>query len=235
MYLRMLFRFSVSKHRRKCDMLILFDLDGTLTDSAPGITRSVQHAFDRMGYPKYSPEELTSFVGPPLNEEFMRFAGMSAADAEKAVGYFRERYETVGKFENSVYPGIPEMLQALCDRGLTLGIATSKPEHFARQIAVHYDLEKYFRFISAASMDETRTDKGTIIQEALRETGYDMHPDEAIMVGDRNYDILGAHKADIRAIGVTYGYGSAEELTAAGADALATSVEELQQMLLSEM
>ncbi|MDO4622369.1 MAG: HAD hydrolase-like protein [Eubacteriales bacterium] len=212
--------------------LIIFDLDGTLTDSAPGITNCARLALQKMGYPEYTQEELNTFVGPPLQVHFVEFAHMNAEQVDEAVRLFRERYDAVGKFENSVYPGIPELLKRLKKAGCLVTIATSKPEKFALQIADHFALTPYFDCIAGATMDESHNRKPLIIEDVLRSTGYLDKREQAVMIGDRKYDILGAKEKGIRSIGAAYGYGSREELEEAGADRIAASVEELGELLL---
>lgn len=213
--------------------LILFDLDGTLTDSAPGITRSVQYALDKMGYPAYREEELRTFIGPPLNVHFMEFCGMSDEEAAVGVRYFRERFESVGLYENSLYEGVAKMLAALKEAGAVIGLATSKPEPFAIRIAEHLGFRKYLDVLSAATLDETKDNKPAIIGKALRRAGFLEKKGDALMVGDRRFDIRGAHENGLRALGVLYGYGSGEELSEAGADGMVSTVEETKEVLLA--
>ena len=213
--------------------LILFDLDGTLTDSAPGITRSVQYALDKMGYPAYKEEELQTFIGPPLNIHFMEFCGMSEEEAATGVRFFRERFESVGLYENSLYPGVEKMLVTLKDAGAVIGLATSKPEPFAIRIAEHLGFRKYLDYLSAATLDETKDNKPAIIGKAIRDAGFGEKKEAVLMVGDRRFDICGARENGIRSLGVTYGYGSEKELATAGADAMTGSVEETEKTLLT--
>lgn len=213
--------------------LAIFDLDGTLSDSGPGIMKCVNHAFLQMGWPEQSEETLRSFIGPPLNSQFMKTGPMTADEADRAVDFFRERYDDTGKFENVVYPGISELLHDLKAAGWLLAVATSKPAYFTGQILDHFGMTEIFDVISAADMDETKTDKAHLIGHALETLGFDAHKADAVMVGDREYDIIGAHQAGVRACGVLYGYGTREEFEAAGADAIAADVPELRRMLLS--
>ena len=209
---------------------ILFDLDGTLTDSAPGILNSVRYGCRKLGLPVPDDATLRRFLGPPLIDSFRNLCGLSAADADRAVAAFREYFPTKGIFENEVYPGIPAMLADLHARGCQLVLATSKPEEYARRIMAHFDLEPYFTAICGATLDETRTDKAEVIAYALATAGI---TDKAgvVMVGDREHDVLGAKKNGLPCIGAVYGYGTAEELTAAGAAVLAETVEELHKLL----
>ena len=210
---------------------ILFDLDGTLTDSAPGILNSVRYGCRKLGLPVPDDATLRRFLGPPLIDSFRNLCGLSAADADRAVAAFREYFPTKGIFENEVYPGIPAMLADLHARGCQLVLATSKPEEYARRIMAHFDLEPYFTAICGATLDETRTDKAEVIAYALETAGI-TDKTGLVMVGDREHDVLGAKKNGLPCIGAVYGYGTAGELTAAGAAALAETVEELHKLLL---
>lgn len=208
--------------------VILFDLDGTLTDSAPGITACVQYALEKMGKPEENAEALRCFVGPPLKDQFMSYAGFTEEEATEAVRYYRERYTKSGMYENSLYPGVEELLAFLKDRGCVLAVASSKPEQFVRQILEHFHLTGYFREIVGAGMDEKRTTKAEVIEEALKRLDMTSSRQDVVMVGDRSYDIIGAHECGIQCIGVGYGYGSMEELIKAGVTYVADSVEELE-------
>ena len=207
---------------------ILFDLDGTLTDSEPGIVNSARYALERFGLTA-EPAVLRSFIGPPLYDSFHGAMGLSDADARRAVDFYREYFRDRGIFENAPYPGIPAMLEDLHRAGLRLVIATSKPEVFARQIADHFGLSPFLTAVCGADLEGLRSEKPDVIRYALRETR--TSPATAVMIGDRRYDILGAHAAGLPAIGVLYGYGSRDELVSAGADALAPTVRDLHDML----
>ena len=194
--------------------VILFDLDGTLTDSAPGILNSVRYACRKLGLPIPGEETLRRFLGPPLIASFRELMGLDAADADRAVSAFREYFPTKGLFENEVYPGVPALLADLKAAGKTVILATSKPEAFARRIMEHFDLAQYCDFICGATLDETRTDKAEVIAYALETAGI-TDKTGLVMVGDREHDVLGAKKNGLPCIGAVYGYGTAEELTAA--------------------
>lgn len=211
---------------------VLFDLDGTLTDPGLGITNSVMYALKQMGYPVPSRQELFRFIGPPLTDSFQMFIGMSPERAEEAVRQYRVYFPEKGLYENVVYEGIAPMLEKLRAAGKRLVLATSKPEKYARVIMSHFELDRYVAEIAGASFDHTRNRKGQVIAYALKEFFID--PSTAVMVGDREHDILGAKENGLPAIGVTFGYGSPEELLSAGAIALANSPEELGKMLLEE-
>lgn len=207
--------------------LILFDLDGTLTDSAPGITRCVQYALNYLGKPRYSPEELNCFLGPPLHEQFMKFAGLTSEEADTAVEQYRERYNGIGIYENEVYEGIPELLGLLKEHGKLLGVASSKPQVYVEEILNHFKLAGYFDAVVGSELDGSRTDKAEVIEEALCRTGYERKRDRVIMVGDRSNDAEGARKCGIACMGAAYGYGGREELEAAGAEYIAETVKDL--------
>lgn len=209
---------------------ILFDLDGTLTDSGPGIIRSVQYALRALGIREESEETLRSFIGPPLYSSFMRYYGFDRAGAEQAVAKYREYFTVQGMFENSVYDGIPELLSALCVDGSTLAIATSKPTVYARQIAEHFGIAAHFAFIGGSELDGSRIDKAEVIAYVLDGLG-SPSPDEVVMIGDREHDIMGAGSNSVFSVGVLYGYGSRRELEDAGAGAIAATVDELWALL----
>ena len=193
---------------------IFFDLDGTLTDSAPGIIHSVQYALKKYGI-EAEENDLRSFIGPPLVHSFQERFGFDHDKALEAVAYYREYFTAGGMFENSVYPGVEEMLQKLKEDGLMLAVATSKPELFSKQILEHFALTRYFDFIGGAAMDETRTTKVEVLSYALQELQVD--PAKAVMIGDRENDMEAASLLGTERIGVLYGYGSKEELANAGA------------------
>ena len=197
---------------------IFFDLDGTLTDSAPGIIHSVQYALKKYGI-EAEENDLRSFIGPPLVHSFQERFGFDHDKALEAVAYYREYFTAGGMFENSVYPGVEEMLQKLKKEGLMLAVATSKPEFFSKQILEHFALTRYFDFIGGAAMDETRTTKVEVLSYALQELQVD--PAKAVMIGDRENDMEAASLLGTESIGVLYGYGSKEELAHAGAKVFA--------------
>ncbi len=191
----------------------LFDLDGTLTDPALGITNSILYALEKKGYPTPPREDLFPFIGPPLVDSFRDYCGISTEDARVMVDIYREYFSTKGLYENVVYENIPSVLKALQDRGIRLFVATSKPEHFAKQILNHFDLSKYFTFIGGSTLEETRTKKEDVIHYVLDRNQLD--PSKTLMIGDRIYDVEGAHHCGLSAVGVLYGYGNKEELSPA--------------------
>lgn len=208
----------------------LWDLDGTLTDPAEGITKSVQHALEYEGIRVEDRTALYPFIGPPLKETFMERYGFSAARAENAVAHYREYFAVTGIFENQVYPGIPELLERLHSQGRRLILATSKPTVFARRILEHFQLLSCFTAVCGSELDGARTRKTDVIRFALEQTG--TRPEDAAMIGDRRYDVEGARACGLAAVGVLYGYGSRQELEEAGADVLAADVPALDRLLL---
>ncbi len=211
---------------------ILFDLDGTLTDPALGITNSIQYALGQMALPVPPREELYDFIGPPLKAMFIQRFGLTDAQGEEALRCYREYFSVNGLFENRVYPGIPELLQKLRDAGKMLIIATSKPEVFTHRILEHFDLARYFHFVAGSLLDGTRVHKPDVIAHALEQCGLAHKKAETVMIGDRKFDIEGAKLNGLAAIGVTYGYGSEAELKTAGAMATAASPQALESLLL---
>ena len=210
---------------------IFFDLDGTLTDPKEGITNSVAYALASFGIHE-DPDRLTPFIGPPLIDSFMEFYHFDLSTAQKAVEKYREYFSQKGIFENKVFSGTQPLLAQLKVAGKTVCLATSKPEVFARQILEHFHIDGYFDQIVGSCLDGTRTKKGEVIEEVFARLG-EKGPDKAmcVMVGDRLHDIHGAQENDLDSIGVTFGYGSQEELTQAGATHIAHSFEELAQIL----
>ena len=206
---------------------VLFDLDGTLTDSGEGIINCAILALEHFGLPIPSREEMRVFVGPPLTETFVRF-GVPADRAEEAVAVYRSRYIPIGKFENRPYDGIRELLEALTQRGHKLYVATSKPEGMSVDILNHFDLAKYFTMICGAAMDLSRNSKEAVIAYLLEKSG---EQENMVMVGDTKFDVIGAKHHSIPCIGVSWGYGTVEDMTAAGAAALADTPEELLALI----
>lgn len=206
---------------------ILFDLDGTLTESGIGITRCVQYALEKTGKPEPDLEKLLVFVGPPLMEQFMKYADLDEQTARQAVEYYRERYAVTGIFENAVYPGIPELLEELRQKGYRLAVASSKPEKYVKQILDYFQLTEYFHEIVGSEMNGNRTQKSQVIEETLRRLGLSDNRKQVLMVGDREHDVLGARQAGMDCVAVSYGYGSMEELQGAEPLQIVDSAEEL--------
>lgn len=211
--------------------VILFDLDGTLTDSSPGIINSIVYALDKYGIMVEDTAKLRKFLGPPLHESFKEFYGFDEEKAMEAVLFYREYFSTEGLFENQVYNGIPDLLQKLNDNGKRVIAATSKPQKFTDRIMEHFDLAKYFEFTAGSNMDGTRSKKAEIIEYALNECKI-TNKSNVIMVGDRKHDIIGAKSVGIDSIGVEYGYGDYDELKNAGATYIVKTVEELEAVIL---
>ena len=212
---------------------ILFDLDGTLTDPGLGITNAVMYALKKFNIEVEERSKLYKFIGPPLLDSFEIYYGLSKEESQQALQYYREYFKPYGLYENEVYEGIEALLTELKVRGLKLILATSKPEPFAVEILRHFDLEKYFDFTAGATMDEKRVKKADVIQYALESCGIkDLK--SAIMIGDREHDVLGAKQTGLASIGVLYGYGNYEELQLAGADYIVEKPEEILQRIVEE-
>lgn len=206
---------------------VLFDLDGTLTDSGEGIINCATLALNHFGLPVPDREAMRVFVGPPLDETFMKF-GVPADKTDEAIAVYRSRYTTVGKFENFPYPGVEQLLQKLHNKGCRLFVATSKPESMSVEILEKFGLAKYFEMICGATFDGSRSKKADVIAYLLEKTGA---AGEMVMVGDTAYDIIGAAAHGIPGIGVSWGYGKVEDMEAAGAAAIAHTMEDLYQLL----
>lgn len=207
---------------------ILFDLDGTLTDSGEGIINCAKLALERFGLPVPSQEEMRVFVGPPLQETFVKF-GVPKDRTDEAIQVYRSRYIPIGKFENTPYPGIRELLARLKAEGHQLYVATSKPEGMSVEILEHFGLAQYFTKICGATMDTSRSTKEAVIGYLLEQNG---RADNMVMVGDTAFDVIGAAAHGIPTIGVTWGYGKADDIKKAGAAAIADSPEALLALLL---
>lgn len=205
---------------------VLFDLDGTLTNPEIGITSSVMYALEKFGITVEDRKELHPFIGPPLTYSFQTFYGLSKEDSEMAVKFYRERFSVKGLYENEVYDGVEMMLQTLKERGKTLIIATSKPEEFTLKILEHFHLLKYFDYIAGATLDGSRGEKADVIRHALAISKIE-DKSQAIMIGDRNYDILGAKENGLDSMGVLFGFGDYEELSNAGADYIAENIQDI--------
>lgn len=206
---------------------ILFDLDGTLTDSGEGIINCAELALRHFGLPIPDREEMRTFVGPPLGDTFRRF-GVPADRVEEAIAVYRSRYIPIGKFENTPYPGIRELLETLKGEGCRLYVATSKPEGMSVEILEHFGLAQYFDRICGATMDASRSTKEAVIEYLLEQNG---RTDNMVMVGDTKFDILGAKAHGIPAIGVAWGYGKISEMREAGAAGIAETTGQLLEML----
>lgn len=209
---------------QKC---IFFDLDGTITDSGEGIINCASLALEHFGLPVPSREAMKVFVGPPLDQTFIRF-GVPADKTAEAIAVFRSRYVPIGILENYPYPGIREMLQTLRSQGHRLFIATSKPEEMALRVLDRFDLSGYFEIICGATLDGSRIEKAHVISYLLEQSG---GVENTVMVGDTHYDVIGAARHNIPTIGVSWGYGDTEQMKKAGAVAIAHTPEELIKLL----
>ena len=225
---------------------VLFDLDGTLTDPALGITNSVMYALKKFGISVSDRSELFRFIGPPLMYSFKTYYGFVDEKAKLALDYYRDRFADGGKFENEVYPGIAELLAELRSAGSRIILATSKPEEFSVEILEHFDLLKYFDFVAGNTLDEARPEKRQVIEHILNsvpdirrtlrtaEGRPALETSGTVMVGDRCYDVTGAAEFGIPAVGVLFGYGTKAELEEAGAAETAVSVAALRRLLLEQ-
>ena len=206
----------------------LFDLDGTLTDSGEGIINCTALALEKLGLPVPDREALRVVVGPPLRDSFLRF-GVKPEDVEEAIAIYRSRYVPIGMFENTPYPGIKALLSALKLQGHRLIVATAKPESMAVPILEKFELAPYFELICGATMDHTRDSKDKVIAYVMEKLGTN---ENTIMIGDTAHDVKGAAAHGIPTIGVSWGYGTVEEMQEAGAMAIAYSMSQLLEMLL---
>lgn len=206
---------------------IFFDLDGTLTESGEGITKSVQYALEKLGKPEEDLDKLRVFIGPPLMEQFMKYADVDETEARRAVEYYRERYAVKGIFENRPYDGVENLLRELKGRGYILAVASSKPEYYVTKILDYFNLSSYFEVVVGSEMNGARTSKTEVIEEALKRLNMSDRRKEVLMVGDKEHDVLGARAARLDCVAVGYGYGTKEELTAAQPLKIVASIEEL--------
>ena len=209
---------------------ILFDLDGTISDPKDGITKSVQYSLKAFGMSIENTDALTPFIGPPLRESYKRYYGFSNEEAEKAVAKYREYFSEKGIFENTIYEGMDILLKTLRDTGKVLMVATSKPTIYAEKILKHFDIDQYFDFVSGSELDGRRSKKSELIKYALDNMNI-TQIGKAIMIGDREHDIIGAKEVCMDSIGVLYGYGDLRELTSAGATFISESVSNLLELL----
>ena len=209
---------------------VLFDLDGTLTDPGLGITNSVMYALDKFHIKVEDRATLYKFIGPPLKESYKKYYHLSDDEIDRAVAYYREYFSKKGMYENELYDGIVKVLKQIKDSGRKVVLATSKPEEFAVEILRYFEIDRYFDFTACATMDGTRGSKADVISYAL-EAGEITDLQSAVMIGDREYDILGAKAFGLDSIGVLYGYGSREELQNAGATYIAESVADIFNLL----
>ena len=209
---------------------ILFDLDGTLTNPFEGITKSVQYALASFGIEEKQ-ENLKKFIGPPLKYAFMEYYNFSEDKAVEAVKKYRERFSVKGLYENDLYDGIPKLLGRLKENGKTIILATSKPIEFAEKIIEHFNLTQYFDFLTGSTLKGERDTKGEVIEYALSQMKI-TDLSQAVMIGDREHDIIGAKENGIESIGILYGFGDREEFETAGADYICETVEDIGKLLI---
>ncbi|KHF39251.1 HAD family hydrolase [Halalkalibacter okhensis] len=211
--------------------VILFDLDGTLSDPKVGITKSVQYALHKMDIIESDIDKLECFIGPPLHVSFAEYYHLDTKNTKKAIDLYRERFKEKGMFENELYSNIPMLLKSLTERGYILVVATSKPTVFAEKILEYFNINKYFERIVGSNLDGTRASKTEIIQYILdKYTDYTIG--DFIMIGDRKHDMIGAINTGIDSIGVTYGYGSSEELSCVNPTYIVDNVDQLNDIFL---
>jgi len=211
---------------------VFFDLDGTLTDSKVGITRSIQYAMTKMERAAPAAHELYSYIGPPLRGTFAALLGSSDDDVlDRAVSFYRERFGTIGLFENALYPSIPEVLAAVRALGCRIYVVTSKPVGFAERIVEHFGLSCLFAGVYGSQLDGSQTDKAELIAHAL--SVENLAASRVVMVGDRWHDMVGARSCDVYPLGVSYGYGTEDELRDHGAAAIADSPASIPPLIRS--
>lgn len=206
---------------------IFFDLDGTVTDSGPGIVKSVQYALRCYGIDEPDLDKLNSFVGPPLYKSFMDYLDCSEEEAKEAVECYREYYAENGLYENKLYDGIESLLYNLKEKGYKIILASSKPRIYVKRILSYFRIMRYFDYVEGSELDSQRTDKGELLAYVLKK--WDLRPEESVMIGDRKYDIEGAKANGMDSIAVGYGYGSVDELSAAGPTLFFPTIEELKK------
>ena len=208
---------------------LLFDLDGTLTDSQEGLFKSFQYALSAYGIDEQDPENLKRFIGPPAHYAFCEFYNFSEKDAICAVEVFRERFSTKGIYENKLYPGVFDMLKNLKEQGKIIALATAKPEHFAKIVIDYFDIAQFFDCVVGATMDNKDHSKVNIINKVLDNINADLN--QSVMIGDRKFDIEAAKLCGIKTLGAEYGYAPQGELVECGADFLVSSTKELEMLL----
>ncbi len=212
---------------------VLFDLDGTLTDSAEGITKSVQYALEKLGLEVPELSELNCFVGPPLHDMFMKYADLDAETADKGVALYRERYVQTGMFENHLYPWIVKLLDLLRKNGIKMGVASSKPEVYVKQILEYFNIAHFFKVIVGSELNGERVHKKDVLEEAIRRLHMENKKDQIVLVGDTEFDIRGAYEVGIACIAVSYGYGDREKLEESNPIYIADSVSDIAECILS--
>ena len=210
---------------------VLFDLDGTVSESHPGIIASARQALEEYGWPMPADFDYRKFIGPPIVQSLMQYAGMPEKEAEVCLTLYRKYYNGGEIFNAAAYPGIPELMRRLKARGVRVCLATSKPQQMAEKVAEHLGISRWLSCLAGADAADKESDKPGLIARCLRETG--VPKEKAVMIGDTRFDAEGAAAAGVRFIGVLYGYGTREEMAAHGAEVFAKDVSELQDLLLS--
>lgn len=211
---------------------IIFDLDGTLTDSQTGIINSLTYAFKQIGLPLPAQSQLKKFIGPPLSQSFQDFCGLNDIETQKIISYYRQYFSDKGWKENQLLPGARELLAKLKQAGKTLLVASSKPEVFVKQILDHFEIDSYFTVIAGASLDDSRSQKSAVIAHALKIAKIE-ELKGCVMVGDRKHDVEGAKVQGLPTIGLLLGFGSRQELEESGAIAIAENFQDLEEILLN--
>ena len=212
---------------------LLFDLDGTITDPKVGITTCVQYALEHFGIHEPDNDKLEPFIGPPLQDSFEQFYHMDAETAKQAVAKYRERFQTVGLYENEIYDGMVDLLKTLKEGGCRLAVASSKPTVFVKKILEHFDVVQYFDVVVGSELDGSRAKKEEVVQEALRQLDPkgQVSSGQMVMIGDRCFDVQGAKAHHLDSIGVAYGYAAEGELQHAGATFVVDTVQQLKELL----
>lgn len=210
--------------------IILFDLDGTISDSKEGITKCVQYALEKFGIIEDDLDKLEHFIGPPLKAELIKSYGFSEEDADKAVSIYRERYEPIGIYETKMYPGIEKLISSLKEKGKLIGLATSKPQEMAEEVLRYFDIAEYFDYVMGAEKKGPRQSKTDVLLELFNQMDL-KEKSAAVLIGDTIFDVCGAKNAGIDSIGVSYGYGNVNDMIAEGAICVADSAEELLKLL----
>lgn len=212
---------------------LLFDLDGTITDPKVGITTCVQYALEHFGIHEPDNDKLEPFIGPPLQDSFEQFYHMDAETAKQAVAKYRERFQTVGLYENEIYDGMADLLKTLKEGGCRLAVASSKPTVFVKKILEHFDVVQYFDVVVGSELDGSRARKEEVVQEALRQLDPkgQVSSGQMVMIGDRYFDVQGAKAHHLDSIGVAYGYAAEGELQQAGATFVVDTVQQLKELL----
>ena len=212
---------------------LLFDLDGTITDPKVGITTCVQYALEHFGIHEPDNDKLEPFIGPPLQDSFEQFYHMDVETAKQAVAKYRERFQTVGLYENEIYDGMADLLKTLKEGGCRLAVASSKPTVFVKKILEHFDVVQYFDVVVGSELDGSRAKKEEVVQEALRQLDPkgQVSSGQMVMIGDRYFDVQGAKAHHLDSIGVAYGYAAEGELQQAGATFVVDTVQQLKELL----